>query len=292
MSVFRGFEHIVREQEPLAPHTWFRLGGAAEFFAEPTNLEELTRLVQHCHRGEIPVRIIGGGSQVLVPDQGVQGLVIQLSAPPFCEITVTGDQISAGGGAKLGHLVSTAVREGLAGLESLVGIPGTVAGALRGNADSYGSSIGQWTASATVLTRQGEMRVRQRDELRFSYGESSLDELVILSATFRLEPGDSAELTRRMQKLWIVKRTSQPTGTLGTGRIFKDPQGLTAAELVEQVGLGGHQIGQARVSDASANFIEVTPGATSEQVQQLITLMQSQVATTLGVELECELEIW
>jgi UDP-N-acetylmuramate dehydrogenase len=167
-----------------------------------------------------------------------------------------------------------------------------VGGALRGNADSHGSSIGQWTTAATVLTRQGELLIRQRDELRFSYGESSLDELVILSATFRLEPGDSAELTRRMQKLWIVKRTSQPSGALGTGRVFKDPQGLTASELLEQVGLGGHQIGEARVSDASANFIEVTPGATSEQVRELIALMKSQVATTLGVELECELEIW
>ena len=112
------------------------------------------------------------------------------------------------------------------------------------------------------------------------------------AGTFRLEPGDPAELTRKMQKLWIVKQTSQPTGTLGTGRIFKNPQGLTAAELIEQVGLRGHQIGEARISDASANFIEVTPGATSEQVKQLIELIRSQVAAVLGVELEEELEIW
>ena len=292
MTAFRGLEHIVREQEPLAPYTWFRLGGAAEYFAEPTNLDELVQLVRSCHTMDLPVRVIGGGSRVLIPDEGVQGLVIQLSAPAFGKIEAHGDRITAGGGARLGHLVATAVRDGLAGLEALVGIPGTVAGALRGNADSHGAAIGHWTVSANVLTRQGELRTREQDELRFSYGESSLDELVILSGTFLLEPGDPAELTRRMQKLWIVKRTTQPTGTLGTGRIFKDPQGLTAAELIEQVGLRGQHVGEARISDASANFIEVTPGATSEQVKQLIEQMRTQVAAVLGVHLEEELEIW
>jgi UDP-N-acetylmuramate dehydrogenase len=292
MTAFRGLEHIVREQQPLAPYNWFRLGGPAEYFAEPTSLKELTQLVRRCADHDVPVRVIGGGSRVLIPDQGVAGLIIQLSAPAFSEIVVSADTITAGGGTKLGHLVSTAVREGLAGLESLVGIPGTVAGALRGNADSYGSSIGHWTTSATVLTRQAELRTREQPELRFSYGESSLDELVILSATFKLEPGASDELTRKMQKLWIVKRTHQPTGALGTGRVFKDPQGLMAAELIEQAGLRGQQVGEARVSDASANFIEVTPGATSEQVKELIDLVRTRVASELGVELECELEIW
>ena len=158
MTAFRGLEQIVRQQEPLAPYTWFRLGGPAEYFAEPTNLDELTQLVQSCHAEDIPVRILGGGSRILIPDAGVRGLVIQLSAPAFGKIEVHADQITAGGGAKLGHLVATAVREGLAGLESLVGIPGTVAGALRGNADSHGASIGHWTTSADVLTRCGEIR--------------------------------------------------------------------------------------------------------------------------------------
>jgi UDP-N-acetylmuramate dehydrogenase len=292
MTTFRGFEHIVREQEPLAPHTWFRLGGAAEYFAEPTTLDELQALIRISGEQELPIRILGGGSRVLVPDQGVKGLVVHLSAPAFGEISVAGEEITAGGGARLGHVVAIAVREGLAGLESLVGVPGTVAGALRGNADSNGTSIGQWTVAARVLTREGELLARERDALRFSYGESNLDELVILTATFRLEPGDSAELTRRMQKLWIVKRTGQPTGTLGTGRIFKDPLGLTAAELVEQAGLRGAAVGEARVSESSANFIEVTPDAKSSQVRELIELMRSQVATSLGVELECELELW
>jgi UDP-N-acetylmuramate dehydrogenase len=292
MASIEGFEHIVRAQQPLAPYTWFRLGGPAEYFAEPTSVEELRRLVQHCYQRELPIRLLGGGSRVLISDAGVAGLVVHLSAPVFGQIRSEGQTIEAGGGAKLGQLVSIAARDGLAGLESLVGIPGTVAGALRGNADSFGSSIGQWTTAATVMTRQGEVHQRTADELRFSYGQSSLDELVILSATLTLEPGDSAELTRRMQKAWIVRRASQPPGNLGTGRIFKDPLGMSAAELIEQVGLRGLEVGQARVSDASANFIEVAPGATSLQVRELIEEMKTKVAVTLGVHLECELEIW
>jgi UDP-N-acetylmuramate dehydrogenase len=219
-------------------------------------------------------------------------MVIHLSAPAFGKIDVEGTHVRAGGGARLSHVVSTAVREGLTGLESLVGIPGTVAGALRGNADSHGNAIGQWTDQVTVMTDGGEIVERGRKSLRFSYGESNLDELVILQAVFALEAGDSRELTRRMQKLWIVKRASQPSGELGTGRIFRDPQGVSAAELIEQVGLGGHQVGGARLSDASANFIEITPGTRSHDVRELIDLMRNRVASTLGVTLETELETW
>ena len=289
---WNGLEHIVREHELLAPLTWFRLGGAADFFAEPTSLEELVKLVRRCRESELPVRLLGSGSRVLVPDEGVRGLVVHLSAPAFGEIRVEGANIVAGGGAKLGHVVSTAVREGLAGLESLVGIPGTMAGALRGNADSHGTSIGQWTEQATVMTHEGEVIERDRRSLRFSYGESNLDDLVILRAVFALEPGEANELTRRMQKLWIIKRALQPSGELGTGRIFRDPQGLSAAELIDQVGLRGQQVGGARLADASANFIEVAPGTRSQDVRELIELMRTRVAATLGVTLETELEIW
>ena len=108
----------------------------------------------------------------------------------------------------------------------------------------------------------------------------------------RLEPGDVNELTRRMQKVWIIKRAAQPSGELGTGRIFKDPLGLSAAELIEQVGMHGHQVGGARLSDASANFIEVAPGTRSHDVRELIDLMRTRVSTMLGVSLETELEVW
>ena len=126
MPLLTGLEHIVRENEPLAPYTWFRLGGAAQFFAEPTTVEELAAVVQRSHREGLPVRVLGGGSKVLVRDEGVSGVVVSLSAAAFGQIRVAGSSIIAGGGAKLGHVISTAVREGLAGIEMLVGIPGTL----------------------------------------------------------------------------------------------------------------------------------------------------------------------
>ena len=128
MSIFEGLDHIVRENEPLAPLTWFRLGGPAQYFAEPTKLEELAELVRQSQQHRLPIRVIGAGSRILVPDEGVSGLVIQLSAPVFCEITIEGSSVTAGGGAKLGHVVSASVGAGLAGLENLVGIPGSVCG--------------------------------------------------------------------------------------------------------------------------------------------------------------------
>lgn len=292
MAAFSGLEHIVREQQPLAPLTWLRIGGVAEYFAEPTTIDELCQIVARCYQLEMPLRILGGGSRIVASERGVRGLVVQLTAPVFGEIHVASPTVSAGAGAKFGQLVSTSVREGLAGLESLVGIPGSVGGALRGNASSFGSSIGPWVTAVRVITAQGEIVARQRDQLRFSHGDSSLDDPVILDGVFALEPGDSGELTRRMQKAWIIKRTSQPSGNLGTGRLFKDPHGMGAAEVIEQAGLRGFTVGAARVADASANFVEVHPGATIEDVRRLIEQIRARVASALGVDLECELEMW
>jgi UDP-N-acetylmuramate dehydrogenase len=287
-----GFEKIVREAEPLAPHTWFHLGGPAEYFAEPNTVEELAALVRRCHDDGIPIRVLGGGSNLLVRDDGVSGVVVRLSAAPFNEISLQGRIVTAGGGARLGHVVSTVVREGMAGLEPLVGIPGTIGGALHGNTGSRGGDIGQWTCRATVMTRSGEVLQREREDLVFSYRQSSLDELVILGCQFQLEEEDPQELTKRMQKLWIVKKASQPLGHQSAGCIFKNPRGISAGMLVDQAGLKGTRVGGAEVSDRHANFIVADAEATSADVLKLIELVRSRVAERLGVELETEIEIW
>jgi UDP-N-acetylmuramate dehydrogenase len=291
-SLFGGFEKIVREAEPLAPHTWFHLGGPAEFFAEPNTVEELAALVRRCHDAGVQIRLLGGGSNLLVRDDGIEGLVVRLSTAAFAEISVQGRTVTAGGGAKLGHVVSTVVREGLAGLETLVGIPGTVGGALHGNAGSRGGDVGQWTSRATVMTRAGEVFQRERDELVFSYRQSSLDELAILACQFQLEEDDPQELTKRMQTQWIVKKAAQPLGDKPAGSIFKNPRGISAGMLIEQAGLKGTRVGGAEVSDRNANFIVVSPEATSTDVLKLIELVRSRVAEHLGVELETEIEVW
>jgi UDP-N-acetylmuramate dehydrogenase len=180
----------------------------------------------------------------------------------------------------------------LAGLETLVGIPGTIGGALHGNAGSRGSDVGQWTHRATVMTAAGEIVERSREELVFAYRQTSLDELVILSAEFELEQEYPDELTKRMQKQWIVKKASQPLGHERTGCIFKNPSGFSAGALIDQAGLKGTRIGGAEVSDRHANFIIAEPGTTSNDVLRLIELVRSRVADRQGVELELEIEVW
>lgn len=292
MGLMTGFEKIVRPSEPLAMHTWFQLGGPAEFFAEPETIDELTALVRRCYEDGIEVRLLGQGSNILVRDEGVPGLVIHLSAPAFCEIRIDGNSIAAGGGALLGRVVTTTVHRGLAGLETLVGIPGTVGGALHGNAGTHGGNIGQWTFQATVLTAAGDIAQRSGDDLAFNYRQSSLDELAILEAQCELEEDDPRQLARRMQKHWIVKKASQPMGHQSAGCVFKNPRGVGAGKLIDDAGLKGTRIGGAVVSDRHANFILAEPECTSQDVLRLIDLVRSQVRDRLGVELELELEIW
>jgi UDP-N-acetylmuramate dehydrogenase len=184
------------------------------------------------------------------------------------------------------------VGAGLAGLETLVGIPGTVGGALHGNSGTHGGDIGQWATRATVVTRSGELLQRERNDLVFAYRQSSLDELAILEADFELEEEDPTELTKRMQKQWIVKKASLPMAHENTGCIFKNPRGMSAGMLIDQCGLKGERVGGAEVSQRHANFFIARPGATTKDVLQLIDLVRNRVIERMGVELETEIEIW
>lgn len=292
MSRWQGFEKIIRENEPLPMHTWLGVGGPAEFYAQPRNQEELARLIIRANEESIPVRILGVGSNVLIRDEGVPGLVIHLNHPSFAGIHVEGECVVAGGGASLSRVVTTSVHEGLGGLEVLTAIPGTVGGAVRGNVGAHGGDIGQWVGSVTLMTHTGDIVVRKRNEIVFGYRRSSLDDLVILEVRFELQPEDPRELARRLQKLWIVRRAAQPLGHQASVRVFRDPRGTTAGELIEAAGLKGTRIGGAMISDRNANFIVAESGCTTADILRLIDLVRTQVSNRLGVLLELELEVW
>ncbi len=292
MTVVSGFEKIVRRDEPLADRTWLRLGGVASFYAEPKSVDELAALVRRCCDEEVPIRVLGSGSNVLIRDDGVSGMVVSLGGAAFADIQISNGRLMAGGGAKLAHAISETVRAGLAGLEPLVGIPGTLGGALHGNSGSRGGDIGQWACQATVMTRTGEIVQRNREDLVFAYRQSSLDELVILSAEFQLEEDDPERLTKRMQKQWIVKKAGQPLSHQNVASVFKNPRGMSAGMLIDQAGLKGTRVGGVEVSQRHANFIVADEGATSQDVLRLMDIVRSRVAERLGVELETELEIW
>jgi UDP-N-acetylmuramate dehydrogenase len=189
-------------------------------------------------------------------------------------------------------VISTAVGAGLAGVEMLVGIPGSVGGALHTNAGTLGGDIGQTTVSATVMTSQGEIVTRQKSELRFGYRNSSLDELVILEATLELEPGDPRYLTKQMQQAWILKRAEQPLSDQRMGQIFKSPGGISAPDLIKDARLSDAKVGDARVSERNANFIVAGPNATSRDVLTLIENVRSGVAERTGTDLELAVEVW
>ncbi len=292
MAFTTGFEAFVRSQEPLYLHTWLHIGGPAEYFASPRNREELQALLARSAEQGVSVRLLGGGSNILVRDEGVSGVVVRLDAPAFAEIQATGDVVRAGGGARLGHVISTAVGSGLAGLEPLVGIPGTIGGALHLNAGSRGGDIGQWTTRAVVMTRAGEIVEHARQDLVFAYRQSSLDELVILEAEFKLETDNPEELAKRMQKQWIIRKAAQPLGHQCAGQVFRNPRGMSAGMLIDQAGLKGARAGLAEVSDRHANFIVAEANCPSRDVIALIELVRERVADRLGVELETDIEVW
>jgi len=282
----------VREKVPLAERTWFKLGGPAQFLAEPKNIDELQAVVRRSRDEGLQVRLLGGGSNVLIRDEGVSGMVISLVGPQFSTITINDNQVTVGGGAQLANVITAAVGAGLAGLEPLVGIPGTIGGALHGNSGTQAGDIGQWTCSATVMTRGGEIIARERNDLVFAYRQSSLDELVILDAKFELEEENPDDITKRMQKQWIFKKANLPMAHENTGCIFRNPRGMSAGMLIDQAGLKGETVGGAEVSQRHANFFITHSKATTRDVLKLIDLVRSRVAERMGVELETEIEIW
>ena len=292
MSSFDEFADIVKRDEPLAPYTWLKVGGPAQYFIEPRNEDELLKVVRYCCEQGITVRVLGGGSNLVVRDEGVSGAVLRLSHPSFAEVHVNGNLVTAGGGALLSHVISETVRAGLAGFENLAGIPGTIGGALHGNAGGRYGEISQYVRKVTVLTASGDKLVRSEDELLFDYRQSNLDELLILAVEFQLQPDAPDQIADRLRKIWITKKASQPLSSQTAGCVFKNPRGQRAGQLIEQAGLKGTRIGGAEINDRHANFIVTHEWASSSDVLRLMDLVRSKVSDQFGVHLEPEVKIW
>jgi UDP-N-acetylmuramate dehydrogenase len=286
------FAEFLKVNEPLGPYCYLKLGGPAEVLAQPRSREELAALVRRCSERQIPLRVLGGGCNVLVRDEGVRGVVLRLSEPVFTAIRVEGRRVHAGAGATLSALISEAARGGLAGLETLVGIPGTVGGALRRNAGDRAGEIGQYVHRVEVLEADGRAQVRERDELRFAYQSSNLDDPVLLAAELELEKDAADAIVKRMRKAWIQRKASQPLSFQAAVQAFRDPRGLSAAALIEQAELAGTRVGGAEVSERDASFVIAQPGATTRDVLRLLDLVRSRVNDRFHVELELAISIW
>lgn len=291
-TLAEAFPDIVRIGEALAPYTLLRLGGPAEFFAQPRSVDELAAVMKASADQKLPVRILGIGSSLLISDEGVKGVVVRLSGPAFAKVEVDKRRVRAGGGAALSALISEAARNNLAGLETLVGIAATVGGALRVNAGDRSGEIGSYVRRVEVLDGHHRAVWREHDELKFSENTSNLDDPVILSAEFELDLDKPDAIVKRMRKAWIMRQASQPYSFEASARMFRDPRGLTAAALIEKAGLGKTKVGKAGLSERNANYTVAAPGATARDVLRLLDLVSSKVKETSGVALEQELTVW
>lgn len=292
MAGLDDFAEIIKRNEPLAPYLHLKLGGPAEMLVQPRSREELSRFVRECFQHGVPLRVLGNGCNLLVRDEGVRGAVLLLNKPAFTEIRVEHNRVQAGTGVAVSALIAQAARHGLSGFETLVGIPGSVGGALRCNAgDRYGD-IGQFVRQVEIMDSSGTAQMRDRDELRFSERASNLDDPVLLTAWFQLESDSTEAIVKRMRKAWIARKASQPLSFQPSARIFKSPRGLSAAALIEQTGLVRSRVGGAEVSDRDANYFIVHPGASSRDVLRLIDLVRTRVQERFNVTLEQEITIW
>jgi len=291
MDRFTEFKKNIRQQVPLAMHTWFQLGGAAEFFAEPKLEEELTAILKRCREIGMPTRTLGYGSNIIVSDDGVRGMVFRLTASCFTEIQVSGNTVIAGGGAKLGRVITTAVHAGLSGIEDLIGIPGTVGGAIAANTGTSHGTVIRRVKKIRLANLSGEITELTNKENPFGSDDWDLQDSILLEAVFDLEEDNPVELSKRMQKIWIMRKTTFPTGQC-SGYIFKNPRGVSASELIERAGLKGTRIGGAIVSERNPNFIIAEPECTSSDVLRLIDLIRTQVFDRTDAELELHVQVW
>lgn len=284
--------HLVRTDEPLGPLVWLGIGGPARYFAEPVEPDDVQKLIRAANESDLPVRILGGGSNLLVRESGFDGLVISMSGPATSGIEIIGNKMTVGAGAKLSHAVIKAVGAGLGGVEHLVGIPGTVGGAVVGNASSDGRDIGSVVESVTVLERSGELRTLNQEQAGFSHRKSSLVGLAILSVTFDLESADVTALTKRMQKLWIGRNASRPSEEPRIAMPFVEPDEMSVSDLLHQVGLAGVREGEVSIDTQHPQFLIARSGATSEQCMKLIERVREQVLLQTGIDLQLDLQIW
>lgn len=284
--------HLVRTDEPLGPLVWLGIGGPARYFAVPKDADELKRILAAASDNGLTVRILGGGSNILVREAGVDGVVISLAAAATSQLAIDGNQMTVGAGAKLSHAVIKAVGAGLGGLEHLVGIPGTIGGAVVGNASSDGRDIGLVVHSVTVLDNDGSTRTLTQQEAGFSHRKTSLGGLTLLDVTFALESQNSAALTKRMQKLWIGHNASRPAEERRIAVPFVDPDGMPAKELIQSVGLAGVREGDVSIDSNQPQYLVAHAGATSEQCLRLIARVREQVLLQSGIDLQLNLQIW
>ena len=283
----------VSEQEPLASRTSFGIGGPADFFVELGRPQAIEELIRGCAERRIPYLLLGAGTNLLIADAGVEGLVVRVVNR---EHHVDGRQVRAGAGLKMMRLARIVADAGLRGFEFAIGVPGTVGGAVYQNAGCWGKELCEVLVSVEGFTPDAGLKTWMPADLKFGYRTSALrggalEGGLVVEATIRLERGDGEEAKALMTKLTRERGETQPIKTKNCGSVFKNPPGDSAGRLVQAAGLKGAREGNAVVSPMHGNFIVNEGGATAADVKRLIERVQTEVRRRFNVELETEVEM-
>lgn len=281
-------------EEPLSKHTSFRIGGPAEAMAFPKNREELAELLKKsCLWDRKPV-ILGAGTNVLAPDEGMKGLIICLKDCLDGMERVDGTSIRVMAGITMARAAVFAASQGLSGLEFAHGIPGTIGGGVYMNAGAYGGELGSLCREVELMDREGKTHVLTHEQMDFSYRHSCLEETdwIVVSALLSLEPGKEETIRARMKELQAKRLASQPLNYPSAGSAFKRPQGGYAAALIDQAGLKGFRVGDAAISEKHGGFAVNLGKATAEDMKTLLKEVSEKVEAQSGIHLEPEIRVW
>src|SRR6058998_1517592 len=286
-----GEEADVRLYEPLSKHTTLRVGGPAQFWVEPRNENAFAELIRFCRSENLPLFVIGRGSNLLVRDGGIRGVVVHPCGGDFDRIEIDGNEIRAGVGAKLKELAYAGKAAGIGGFEWMEGIPGEVGGALRMNAGAMGGQTFENVVRVSYLDAEGNLHTKTRDELDVHYRSFPLlENNFAVSAVFRGQPAPAEQIARKLHASQEKRRTSQPAAK-SAGCIFKNPNSCPAGKLVDELGLKNSRVGKARVSEVHGNFIVNDGGATAADMLELIEKIKGVARAKRGIELETEVQI-
>lgn len=291
-DVFAGAAPVVLLDEPLSKHTTWRIGGPADVLVIPHTVAQVQEVVARAVRHGIPWFVLGRGSNLLVRDGGLRGLVIKLG-DDFSAVSVEDGKLTALSGRGMVSAANIAIRQGLSGLEFATGIPGTVGGAVTMNAGAHGSEIKDVLAYASVLDASGAVREVDPAELSFRYRHSAVRERgwIVIAATFALQPGDVTVMQEQTRAHSRRRQSTQPLSLPNCGSVFRNPEGDYAARLIEAADLKGFRVGNAAVSDLHANFIVNLGGASASDVQAVMATVQRVVGERFGVELVPEVRV-
>lgn len=283
-------DHIL-VKEPMKKHTTFRIGGPADFFVVPGDIKELCHACHIAKKNDLPLFVLGNGSNLLVADGGMDGVIVQIYRN-YSGITVRGNQMTIQAGTLLSAASKAALKEELTGFEFAGGIPGTFGGAVVMNAGAYGGEMVQVLEEVTVLTKEGEIKTLKAEELELGYRKSNVlkNGYIVLEGVISLEKGDPQVIRGKMEEYTQARKTKQPLEYPSAGSTFKRPEGYFAGKLIQDAGLKGYQVGGAQISEKHSGFVINRGDATAADVMQLIADVQHKIKEKFGVTMEPEVK--